>query len=175
MSFENVPLGKKAPDIINTIIEIPRGSKNKYEYDEELDLIKLDRALHSPVHYPTDYGFVPGTRSEDGDHLDVLLLITDSVFPGCLVEARPIGILDMDDEAGKDWKIIAVANKDPRYKDVTSVKDLNDHFIKEVEHFFEVYKQLEGKWAKVGAWQEAAVAKKMILESQARFESEKHS
>lgn len=172
MSFENVPIGKKAPTIFDTVIEIPRGSKNKYEYDEEQHVIRLDRVLHSPMHYPTDYGFIPGTRSEDGDHLDVLVLITDPVFSGCVVEVRPIGVLDMEDEAGKDWKIIAVATKDPRYQQVDSIKDLQEHFLKEIEHFFETYKHLENKWAKVKGWGDAEEAKQMIEESRARFQSE---
>lgn len=154
MSFSSIKIGDSAPELLNVVIEIPRGSRNKYEYNEELDLISLDRVLHSTLFYPTDYGFIPQTRSEDGDHLDILVLITQPTFPGCVLQARPIGLLDMEDEAGRDWKIIAVADQDPYYKHINDIDDINIHLRKEIQHFFEAYKHLEaGKKTTILGWQ----------------------
>jgi len=152
MVYSDIPLGEKSPQIINVVIEIPKGTRNKYEYDEVLDEIRLDRVLHSPVYYPTDYGFVPHTLSEDGDHLDILVIISEPTFPGCIVSVRPIGVLDMEDEAGRDYKIIAVAEKDPRSATINALDDTNEHFRKEVSHFFETYKHLENKCVKIKGW-----------------------
>jgi inorganic pyrophosphatase len=173
MSFAKVPLGNKSPDLINTIIEIPRGCSNKYEYNEETDTIELDRVIHSPMSYATDYGFVPYTRSEDGDHLDVMVIISNPTFPGCVIPARVVGLLDMEDEEGVDRKVLAVADKDPRYADVTDMSKVNSHLKKEIEHFFAEYKRLEnGKWAKVKEWIDTPTAKEYILECKKRFEEE---
>lgn len=150
MSYHSVPLGKKSPGVINAIIEIPIGSTAKFEYDEELDEIRLDRVLHTPMHYPLDYGFVPQTRSEDGDHLDILVAVSAPLFSGCVIAVRPIGAIDMEDEAGQDWKIIGVAENDPRLREVRSIDDLGPHFKGEIQHFFEQYKQLEHKRSR--AW-----------------------
>lgn len=169
MSFEKIPIGKKAPEVINVVVEIPRGTSNKYEYDEELDEIRLDRVLHSAVFYPIDYGFIPETRAEDGDHLDVLVLISQPTFPGCVLEVRPVGVLDMTDEAGKDWKIIAVAHKDPTYADVKNIEDVNKHLKKEIVQFFETYKNLEDKWAKIKGWEDVGEANRRLKEAQERF------
>lgn len=172
MSLKNVPIGDKAPDIINAVIEIPARSSMKYEYDEEFDAIKLDRVLHSPMFYPADYGFVPDTRADDGDHLDVLVLISQPTFPGCVLEVRPIGVLDMEDEEGRDWKILAVSTKDPRFKEVSSIADVDNHLMDEIQHFFEQYKHLENKWATVKGWQDVSEAHLRIKESQERFREE---
>jgi inorganic pyrophosphatase len=150
--FEHIGIRPDYPDKIDVIIEIPRGSHSKFEYDENLGLIRLDRVLHSSVVYPTDYGFVPSTRSEDGDHVDVLLLTTDPLFPGCVVTARPIGVADMEDEAGKDWKILAVAEKDPRFAGINDLKNVDKHTLDEIKNFFEVYKQLENKKVTFSGW-----------------------
>ncbi len=153
MSLSNIKIGKNFPELINVVIEIPRGSNNKYEYDEESGVIMLDRVLHSPFFYPTDYGFIPETRSEDGDHLDVLVLIKEPTFPGCVVKVRPVGVLDLEDEKGRDWKIIAVADTDPYYKQITDLDGINIHLKEEIKHFFETYKHLEkGKTTKVRGW-----------------------
>jgi inorganic pyrophosphatase len=152
MSLSTVAIGKNAPHTFRVVIEIPRGTHHKYEYDDELDAIKLDRVLHSAVFYPTDYGFIPQTLSEDGDHLDALVLITDPLFPGCVVEVRPIGILDMEDEAGRDKKIIAVAETDPKMSDVQTIQDMDKHYKLEIEQFFKEYKELEHKKVKVKEW-----------------------
>jgi len=172
MSFHAIPIGQNAPEIINAVIEIPRGSHHKYEYDEQMDMIRLDRVIHSPVFYPTDYGFIPQTRSEDGDHLDVMVLITEPVFSGCIVSARVIGILDMEDEAGQDWKIVAVADRDPKLSDIKDIGNMDEHYKKEIVQFFEQYKQLEGKWAKVKGWLDKAEAMKRIEEARLRFQKE---
>jgi len=172
MAFHTIPLGNSAPEVITVVVEIPRGSHHKYEYDEALDEIRLDRVLHSPVFYPTDYGFIPQTRSEDGDHLDVLVLITEPLFPGCVISVKPIGVLDMEDNAGQDWKIVAVAEKDPKLNQITDISEMNEHYKKEIVHFFEVYKHLEGKWAKVKGWLPKTDAYRIIKEGQERFEKE---
>lgn len=172
MSYKTIPIGEKAPEVVNVVIEIPRDSHNKYEYDEKLDEIKLDRVLHSPVYYPTEYGFIPQTRSGDGDSLDILVFISTATFPGCVLEARPIGMLNMEDDAGKDWKILAVAHKDPHFQKVTTIEELNQHLLKEIHHFFEVYKHLEGKWTKVHEWQGKEAAYKRITEAMQNFSKE---
>ena len=143
MSLSRLPIGTQQPALINVIIEIPRGSRNKYEYHPQYDTIMLDRVLHSPLFYPTDYGFIPQTLADDGDPVDVIVLITQPTFPGCVLEVRPIGMLDMEDEAGRDEKIIAVAAHDPYYAHVQEIEDVNIHLKKEIQHFFATYKQLE--------------------------------
>ncbi len=173
MSFAHIGIGNKAPEIINVIVEIPRGARNKYEYNEDLDAMTLDRVLHSPFFYPTDYGFVPHTRSEDGDHLDILVLITQPTFPGCVLQARPIGVLDLEDEAGRDWKVIAVADKDPYYKNINSIDEVNIHLKREIKHFFETYKQLEeNKVTYVRSWESKEKAYEVIHAALQRFKSE---
>ncbi len=172
MAYSKLPLGKKAPEIINAVVEIPRGAHNKYEYDEELDEIRLDRVLHSSVFYPVDYGFIPETRADDGDHLDVLVIISESVFPGCVVKVKVIGALDMEDENGRDYKIVAVALKDPRNEHIRTIEDLTEHFQKEVQNFFETYKKLENKWVKIKGWVGKEEAYKIIKEAKAKFDKE---
>lgn len=170
MSFKFLTIGNNSPQIVNTVIEIPGRSSNKYEYDEKLDLIKLDRVLHSPMFYKTDYGFIPETRSEDGDHLDILVLITEPTFPGCVLTARPVGMLELHDEAGKDWKIIAIAEHDPYYKEVRNLDQINLHLKKEIKHFFESYKYLEeNKKTLVGDWFSREETYKIIKEAQERY------
>ena len=172
MSYSKVPLGESAPEKINAVIEIVGGSNHKYEYDEKLEEIKLDRVLHSTVFYPSDYGFIPQTRAEDGDHLDILVIISGPTFPGCVLSVRPIGVLDMEDNAGKDWKIIAVADRDPRFADLNSIERLEEHLKKEIWHFFETYKQLENKQVKVNGWLNKKESYRIIRESKERFEKE---
>jgi inorganic pyrophosphatase len=152
MSLLNAKIGSKAPSIVNTIIEIPRGSTNKYEVDAATGLIKLDRVLYSPLFYPFDYGYIPETLYLDGDPLDVLVLLSHPTFPGCLVQAKPIGVLEMSDEKGSDEKILCVATKDPRYGYRDTIDTVNPHTLKEITHFFEVYKHLEDKQVDVKEW-----------------------
>lgn len=145
--WHDIPAG--TPDELNVIIEIPKGSNNKYEIDKETGLIKLDRANYSAAAFPYDYGFVPQTLWDDGDALDVVLLSTYPVFPGCLVKARPVAVMDVTDTGESDYKIIAVPVDDKRWDDVQDLADLNKHSLKEYQHFMETYKALKGKPAPV--------------------------
>lgn len=147
--WHDVPLGDDAPNEINVIIEIPKGSANKYEIDKETGLIKLDRANYSAAPYPFDYGFAPQTLWEDGDPLDVVVLTTFPLHPGILVAVRPVAIMDMVDSGEGDAKIIAVPVEDKRWDDVQDLADVNKHSLKEFQHFFETYKALKGKPAPV--------------------------
>jgi inorganic pyrophosphatase len=157
--------GPDAPEVIYVIVEIPKGSRNKYEYGKELGVIKLDRVLYSSLHYPGDYGFIPRTFYDDGDPLDVLVMINEPTFPGCIIEARPIGLFKMLDQGLADDKVLAVPASDPIFDDYQDIKDLPRHFLKEVAHFFEVYKDLEGKRTKPVGWEPATVAKAEIKRS----------
>ena len=143
--WQEVSLGKNVPNDFNAIIEIPRGSFNKYELDKETGMIALDRANYSHVPYPFDYGFAPQTLWEDGDPLDVVLLTTFPLYPGILVKVRPVAVMDMTDSGESDYKIICVPVDDKRWDDVQDLGDLNKHNLKEFTHFFETYKELKGK------------------------------
>ncbi len=151
---------------IDVMIEIPRGSRNKYEYDHEHHVIRLDRRLFSATVSPADYGFLPDTLGEDGDPLDALVLLDDPTFPGCMVSARPVGVMWMTDEAGPDAKIICVPTGDPRWVRVREITELPRHLVDEIEHFFEVYKMLEpdktsttrGSEGSEAAWKEIEAA-----------------
>jgi len=147
--WHEVSSGDETPDVVNVIIEIPNGSKNKYEIDKETGLIKLDRAMKSAQDYPFDYGFVPQTLWEDNDALDVILLTTYPLYPGILVEARPVAVMRMIDGGEGDDKIIAVPKNDPRWEEVIDLQDVNKHTIKEIQHFLETYKSIEGKSVKI--------------------------
>ena len=147
--WHEIGVGKDAPNVINVIIEIPKGSKNKYEIDKESGLIKLDRAMKTAQDYPFDYGFVPQSFWEDNDPLDVILLTTYPLHPGILVEARPVAVMWMTDGGDRDDKIIAVPKDDPRFENVKDLEDVNKHTIKEIQHFFETYKTIEDKQVKV--------------------------
>jgi inorganic pyrophosphatase len=144
---------------IEVIVEIPRGSRNKYEYDHDRHVIRLDRRLFSATFYPADYGFVPDTLAEDGDPLDVLVLLDEPTFPGCLVESRPVGVFSMTDENGPDAKIIAVACGDPTWASVVDLEGLPPFLTFEIAHFFDVYKDLEpGKLTKVKGFDDVDAA-----------------
>ncbi len=136
MSFLTYPIGRTAPVHVNAIVEIPKGSSNKYEFDLQHEVFYLDRVLYSPLYYPCDYGWVAGTLSEDGDPLDILILGSHPTFPGCVVEARPLGALSMRDEHGVDHKIFAVSVNDPRFATTLDLKDASPHRLREIEHFF---------------------------------------
>lgn len=169
-NYLQLPIGDRAPEIVNAVIEIPAGEVNKYEYDKKLDIFRLDRNLHSPVHYPGDYGFIPRTLSSDGDPLDVLVLVDNKTFTGCLVEVRPIGMLEMIDQGAKDEKILGVASNNPRYREVKDYTEIYPHMLLEISHFFATYKDLEGKRAIVSGWKNVDVARQVILESHARYQ-----
>ena len=145
------------------VVEIPKGSTNKYEYDPELEAFRLDRVLYSPVHYPGDYGFIPSTLSADGDALDVLAMVESPSFPGCVIEVRPVGLLSIVDQNQADQKIIAVPNRDPRYDDVRSLDDIYAHVRREIEHFFTIYKELEGRATSTLGWGGPAEAHELII------------
>lgn len=150
------------------LVEVPKGSRNKYEYDEASSQLRLDRVLYSPLHYPADYGFIVGTLAEDGDHLDVLIVTYEPSFPGCLVPVRPVGVLDMRDEKGRDQKILAVPTVDPRFREVDDLADLPQHFLAEIEHLFQVYKTLEEKDTEIYGWEEAKEAQRILAEAHRR-------
>lgn len=137
---------------IEVTVEIPAGSRNKYEYDHERHRFVLDRVLYSSVHYPCDYGFIEGSLADDGDPLDVLVVISEHTFPGCVVRVRPVGVLDMADEKGHDYKILAVAHDDPRWEETQTLEDLSPHRLLEIENFFQTYKRLEGRPTDVRGW-----------------------
>ncbi len=164
---------KNDPVIVDAFIEIPKGSSNKYEFDHERGRIILDRALYSPMFYPTDYGFVPDTLSEDGDPIDILVMMEHPTFPGCTIEARVIGMFKMEDDMGMDEKLIAVPIHDPRYDDIYSLGDLSSHTEKEFEHFFREYKRLENKEVIPGGWYNVGDAKKALDEARERYQRNK--
>lgn len=153
----------------DVLIEIPKGSRNKYEYDFEFKKIRYDRMLFSSMMYPADYGFIPETLALDGDPLDVLVLVTEPTFPGCVMEVKPIGVFHMADDKGQDEKIICVPVSDPIWNRLGDLSDINPHLLKEIEHFFQVYKDLENKKVDVGGWGDVNEAKEIIVQCIARF------
>lgn len=154
-------------------IEIPRGSRNKYEFDDRTGRFFLDRVLYSSVHYPTDYGFIPETLAEDGDPLDVLVLVQEPTFPGCIIPARILGGLDMHDEKGSDFKVLAVPVGDPRYDHVRSLNDLGEHWLREIETFFDTYKLLESKHTDVLGWHELEETVETVATCRERYRAER--
>lgn len=150
--YESLGPGDKVPEQFNTVIEITKGSRNKFEVDKKTGLIMLDRVLYSPFHYPFDYGFIPMTLWDDGDPVDVMLLVHEPTIPGCVVEARPIGAMYMVDSGENDEKILAVPVKDPRFNHFKDISDMGEHLKKEIQHFFEHYKDLQGKKVEVKKW-----------------------
>nr|WP_199307240.1 inorganic diphosphatase [Alkalinema sp. FACHB-956] len=140
--------------MINVLIEIPAGSKNKYEFDKDLNAFALDRVLYASVMYPYDYGFVPNTLADDGDPLDGMVIMDQPTFPGCVIAARPIGMLEMIDGGDRDEKILCVPDKDPRYANVKSIKDIPQHRLDEIAEFFQTYKNLEKKSVEILGWKD---------------------
>lgn len=155
----------------DVLIEIPRGSRNKYEYDFAIKRMRFDRMLFSSMMYPADYGFIPQTLALDGDPLDVLVLINEPTFPGCVIEVKPIGVFHMADDKGPDEKIICVPVSDPIWNSLENLSDINQHLLKEIEHFFQVYKDLENKQVDVEGWGDVAEAYRIIRECVDRFEA----
>jgi inorganic pyrophosphatase len=149
------------PAVIEVVVEIPAGNRNKYEWDEHARVIRLDRVLSSAVYYNFDYGFIEGTRAGDGDHTDAMLLIDEPTFPGCHVWARPVGGLKMTDEKGIDFKVLCVALADPLYRHVDALAQVSPHKLLEIEHFFDTYKNLEDKSVDIQGW--AGVAETLLL------------
>ena len=169
VNFLTLPVGPEPPAILNAVIEIPPGSANKYEYDKELNVFKLDRTLSSPVHYPGAYGFIPRTLAEDDDPLDVLVLLDGHCFTGALIEVRPLGVLEMKDEKGLDHKILAVPTTDPRKEELHGLQNVPRHTLREIDYFFHIYKDLEGKFADTYGWHDRVDAFKIIEESIDRY------
>ncbi len=160
-----MPPGPEPPRIVHAIVEIQQGGSNKYEYDSELGMFKLDRVLYSAVHYPMAYGFIPGTLADDGDPIDIFVLTRSPTFTGCLIEARPIGLFRMHDEKGEDEKILSVPTVDPRFNEVENLDDMRPHRLRELEHFFSIYKELEGKKVGIVGWEGIESAHKAIEDS----------
>jgi inorganic pyrophosphatase len=169
IDYLSLPIGDESPEIVTAVIEIPQGCINKYEYDKKLHVFRLDRNLHSPVHYPADYGFIPRTLADDGDPLDILVLGDAPTFPGCVYTARPIGLFQMLDQGVPDEKILAYATGNPRFSSIQNYTEVQPHILREVEHFFSIYKDLEGKRTKVLGWKDLDAAHAIIQASHQRF------
>jgi inorganic pyrophosphatase len=162
--------GPDCPEVVRMIVEIPKGTSNKYEYDGELGVFRLDRTLYSPMHYPGDYGFVPGTLAEDADPLDVLVLVDEPSFPGVMMLVRPVGLLSMVDQDEPDQKILAVPNRNPRFDQVHTIDQVFPHNLREIEHFFSIYKELEGKRTLIEGWRGPREARELIRVCQKRYQ-----
>jgi len=157
---------------LEAIVEIPRGSRNKYEMDHDTGTIWLDRELFTATRYPADYGFVPETLAEDGDPLDILVIVDEPTFPGCHIRVRPVGVFWMKDEAGPDAKVLSVPLADPRWTDVDDLHGVPPFMLQEIENFFEIYKTLEpGKSTHTAGWQGRAEAEQAVEESRKRYQS----
>ena len=144
--------------LVIVMVEIPQGCRNKYEYDQELQCFRLDRMLFSSVHYPSDYGYIRGTLAPDGDPLDAMVMVGEPTFTGCAIQARPVGLFRMWDEKSPDDKILCVPAYDPQWQEIDDIEDVPSFFKREVEHFFAIYKELEGKKVEVGGWENAREA-----------------
>lgn len=154
--------GIKAPDTVNAVIEIPQGSRAKYEVDKETGLLKVDRIIYSSFHYPVNYGFIPQTLGLDNDPLDILVICSQSIHPLCLVEANVIGNMQMIDQGQEDDKIIAVAAKDPSVNHIKSIDELPTHFFNELKHYFQEYKVLENKKVEIDNFQNMETARNIV-------------
>jgi len=168
--WHDLAAGPRPPDVVYAVVEVPKGSRNKYEYSKSGGVIKLDRVLYSPLHYPGDYGFIPRSYFEDGDPLDILVMLNEPTFPGCVIEARPIGMFKMIDKGSADYKILAVPATDPHFSDYHDLPDIPQHYPNEVLHFFMTYKQLEGAEVKNEGWTGAAEARETISAALALYQ-----
>ena len=163
MDLSRIPAQPK-PGLVNVLVEIPAGSKNKYEFDKDLNAMALDRVLFASVHYPYDYGFIPNTLADDGDPLDGIVVMDQPTFPGCVITARPIGMLEMIDGGDRDEKLLCVPAEDPRYANVHSLKDFDPHRLEEVAEFFRTYKNLEKKETEILGWKDADQVSALVEE-----------
>ena len=168
-SLYEIDPGPECPELVRMIVEIPKNSGNKYEYDSKLGVFRLDRALYSPMHYPGDYGFIPGTLASDGDPMDVLVMVEEPSFTGCMLEVRPVGILNMIDQQASDQKILAVPNRNPRYDEVHTMDQIFPHVRREIEHFFTIYKELEGRVTATQGWEGPREARRAIVDSRKAY------
>lgn len=167
--FMMIPPGTGEPSVANMIVEIPKGRRTKFEVCKVTGMIKMDRYLYSSAVYPGDYGFIPQTLAEDNDPLDILVMVNEPTFSGCLIEARVVGIFNMRDKGQNDFKILAVPNKDPLYGDMRKLDDIPRHFLREVEHFFSTYKHLEGVEIEPLGWESAEAGAVEVRASIERF------
>jgi inorganic pyrophosphatase len=169
MDYLDLPIGDKVPDIVTAVIEIPLDGINKYEYDKTLQVFRLDRNLHSPVHYPGDYGFIPQTIAQDGDPLDILVLGDSPTFTGCVYTVRTVGLFEMLDQGVPDEKVLAFATGNPRSSSIQNYTDVQRHTLLEVEHFFSIYKDLEHKHTQVLGWKDRDAAWDVIRLGHQRY------
>jgi len=172
-NYLEVSPGPGAPKVVNVIVEIPKGRRSKFEIDKKTGLIRLDRYLYSSSHYPGDYGFIPQTLAEDGDALDILVMVNEPTFSGCLIETRVIGLFRMKDRGLHDFKVLGVPNSDPLFAEDRNLRDAPSHFLREVEHFFATYKQLEGVTIETMGWATAQDAEEEVQASMRRYNSQK--
>ncbi len=170
--WHDIPTGPSPPDTLTAVVEIPANERNKYELDKTLGIYRLDRVLYSAVHYPGDYGFLPRTLGDDGDPLDVLVLMTLPVFTGCLVDCRPIGLFHLVDRGAADEKVLAVPLGDPYSEGLSDLDDIPGHHLKEIEHFFQVYKDLEGTRTETRGFEGAAAASEAVLRAMELYRSQ---
>lgn len=171
--YDKVPPGANIPSVVNAIVEIPKGRRSKFEVDKATGLLKLDRYLFSSSHYPGDYGFIPQTLAEDGDALDVLVMVNEATFSGCLIQARVVGIFRMTDRGANDFKVLGVPNTDPLFDEYRELENVPRAFLREVEHFFSTYKQLEGVQVKPLGWASRVDAVAEVTAAVARFRTSK--
>jgi inorganic pyrophosphatase len=170
--FSKVPAGVNIPRVVNAIVEIPKGRRSKFELCKKTGLIRLDRYLYSSSHYPGDYGFIPQTLAEDGDPLDVLVMVNEPTFSGCLIETRVIGLFRMRDRGQNDYKVLGVPNSDPLFAEFQNLRNVPSHYLREVEHFFATYKQLEGAHVEPMGWATAEEAVAEVRSSVERYHRE---
>ncbi len=171
-TYAKIPAGTQSPSAVNCIVEIPRGRRTKFEVDLATGLMRLDRYLYSSSHYPGDYGFIPQTLAEDGDNLDILVMVNEPTFSGCLIQARVVGLFRMTDRGQQDCKVLAVPNSDPLFAEFQDLDNVPKHFLREVEHFFTTYKQLEGVTTHPEGWSNAAAANVEVHASIDRYMAE---
>ena len=167
--YMSIPPGTNLPSVVNAIVEIPKGRRSKFEVDKATGLMRLDRYLYSSSHYPGDYGFIPQTLAEDGDPLDILVMVNEPTFSGCLIEARVVALFRMKDRGANDYKILGVPNTDPLFNEFRDLGDVPSHFLREVDHFFATYKQLEGVTTESQGWMPAAAAVAEVKQSVDRY------
>ncbi|HVV45429.1 MAG TPA: inorganic diphosphatase [Bryobacteraceae bacterium] len=170
-TFYRFDPGPQMPELVRMIVEIPKNSNHKFEFDPDHGVFQLSRTLYSPIHYPGDYGFIPGTVAEDADPLDILCMVNSPSYPGILIYVRPVAVLDLVDEGKLDHKILAVPNRDPRFDAIRSLVDMRPHWRAELEHFFAIYKELEEKETEIRGWRDREDAWQVIRESRLSWET----
>ncbi|WP_338727732.1 inorganic diphosphatase [Haladaptatus sp. DJG-WS-42] len=169
--WEDLQTGPNSPEVINVVVECLKGERNKYEYDKDIPGVVLDRVLHSNVHYPSDYGFIPRSYYDDEDPFDALVLVEDATFPGCIIEARPVALMKMDDDGEQDDKVIAVPNEDPRFDHIEDLEDIPNQLRNEIDEFFSTYKNLEkGKEVTTQGWEDKQAAYDAIQHARDLYE-----